>query len=224
MSKMSQELLTPTLCTTVEDNVLKALNQHASHVVAAISMHSPRAVGDAVQDFLSQHLESLFPDGIIKGFEDGFERRSMEDMAFYDTANCYHAVDVKTQNVDTAFSMPNLISVKRLAKFYQNDTNFFDLLVVKYKQVGEELRYTACHLLPIEHLKWECLTIGALGWGQIQIANANNITADRTQTRKQWMLKLCGNLESFYEEEIGKIRERESWFSDIREYWEARQE
>ena len=28
---------------------------------------------------------------------------------------------------------------------------------------------------PIEFLDWDCLTIGALGWGQIQIANSNDI-------------------------------------------------
>lgn len=183
-------------------------------------MHSPRAVGDAVQDFLSEHLLECFPAHVIKSFEAGFERRSMEDMAFYDTADCYYAVDVKTQNIATNFSMPNLISVQRLAKFYQNDTNFFNILMVKYEQEDEALHYTECHFLPIEHLKWECLTIGALGWGQIQIANANHVAIDRAQTRRQWMLDLCDRIDLFYEAEVGKIKERRSWFSGIRQYWE----
>lgn len=215
-----QEILTPQLRETIEHRILTVLNEQATHLVTALSMHSPRAVGDAVQDFLSQHLENCFPENVIKIFETDFERRSMEDMAFYDTAGFYHAVDVKTQNVATAFNMPNLISVQRLAKFYKNDSNCFDLLMVKYEQLDGKLHYIDCHFLPIENIAWDCLTIGALGWGQIQIANANHIQIDRTQTRRQWMLNLCDYLEDFYEAEIGKIRERETWFADIRKQWE----
>jgi len=217
---MEQPIFSPSVREEIETYVLAALNKQATSVVSPLSMHSPRAVGDGVQDFLAQHLQACFPKGVITTFETGFERRSMEDMAFYDAENCYHAVDVKTQNVDTAFNMPNLISVRRLAKFYSNHTNFFNLLMVQYKQKGDKLCYTSCLFLPIENLKWDCLTLGALGWGQIQIANANNIQIDRTQTRREWMLKLCDRLDFFYDEEIGKIAERKSWFADIRDSWE----
>lgn len=164
-----QEILTTALRETVEQHILNALNEQAAHIVTTLSMHSPRAVGDAVQEFLAQNIECCFPNNVIKKFESGFERRSMEDMAFYDVADNYHAVDVKTQNVATTFNMPNLISVQRIAKFYQNATNCFNLLMVRYEQVGDDLHYTDCHFLPIEHLAWDCLTIGALGWGRYRL-------------------------------------------------------
>ena len=37
---------------------------------------------------------------------------------------------------------------------------------------------------PIEFLDWNCLTIGALGWGQIQIANSNDIRLNDRYSRK----------------------------------------
>ena len=80
--------------------------------------------------------------------------------------------------------MPNLISVRRLARFYENDTNTYLLLIVEYELTPAGLHYTGCHFYPIEHIRWECLTLGALGWGQIQIANANHILFDTTQTRQ----------------------------------------
>jgi hypothetical protein len=37
-------------------------------------------------------------------------------------------VDVKTHREETAFNMPNLTSVDRLARFYEDDANFFVML------------------------------------------------------------------------------------------------
>ena len=75
---------------------------------------------------------------------------------------------------------------------------------------------------PIEAFSWDCLTIGALGWGQIQIANANVLKFNEVINRKEWMLQLCNNIEMFYDEEISKIDERKNWFNDIKDYWRKR--
>lgn len=75
--------------------------------------------------------------------------------------------------------------------------------------------------MPIEMLDWSCLTLGALGWGQIQIANSNNIVLNEEATRKQWMLQLCDRLDLFYPNEIAKITGRIDYFKKVREYWES---
>ena len=146
----------------------------------------------------------------------------MEDMAFYDNENRYYAVDCKTHNLSTAFNMPNLISVRRIANFYKNESNFFCILIVEYSIKNNSIKYKACHFKPIEAFSWECLTIGALGWGQIQIANANVLKFNKKINRKEWMLQLCDKLDAFYEDEIGKIGERKTWFNDIREFWKKK--
>jgi hypothetical protein len=75
-------------------------------------------------------------------------------------------------------------------------------------------------LFLLEYLDWSCLTLGALGWGQIQIANSNILNIDIENTRKRWMLQLCDALDLFYPNEIAKITQRIGYFRNIREYWE----
>ncbi|MBQ7443444.1 MAG: hypothetical protein IJS59_06210 [Bacteroidaceae bacterium] len=204
-----------------EANILNLLNDKARHLVRGRSLRSPRAIGDSVQLFLSEKrgLQQCLPASMLKSFEGDFERRSMEDMAFYDNENQYYAVDCKTHNLATAFNMPNLISVRRLANYYKNDFNTFCLLIVEYGVNGDEIEYKACHFKPIEAFSWDCLTIGALGWGQIQIANANRLEFLSCPKRKEWMIQLCERLELFYDEEVAKIAERKQWFNDIKDYW-----
>lgn len=203
-------------------NVLHKLRGEATSLLGVNALGSPRAVGDAVQMYLAgEHgLKTCLP-GIVAGkFESGFSRRSMEDMAFY-YGNLYFAVDCKTHNIDTEFNMPNLISVQRLANFYRNDTNTFCILIVEYSVNDSQISYRQCHFKPIEALEWNCLTFGALGWGQIQIANANRLKFSKTPDRRAWMLELCNRIDRFYCDEIGKIGERRRWFDDVREYWES---
>lgn len=74
----------------------------------------------------------------------------------------------------------------------------------------------------IEHLAWDCLTIGALGWGQIQIANASRIVVDLSLTKRDWMLQLCDVMLAFYPHEIEKITDRISYFGKVRQFWTER--
>jgi len=201
----------------VENKLLNYLNDNAQRIV---NTFSPRIVGDALQEFFAEHLQSCFPPQFAAKFETDFERRSMEDMAFYDNAGNYYAIDVKTHDVDTHFSMPNLISMQRLAKFYRNDTNTFCILIVDYKVVTDHIEYLSCHFKPIEYFAWSCLTLGALGWGQIQIKDSNRLLFEPEPSRKRWMLELCEAAAAFYETEIGKIAERKDWFSKEKTYWE----
>jgi hypothetical protein len=118
--------------------------------------------------------------------------------------------------------MPNLTSVDRLARFYEDDANFFVMLMVKYRVEDTHVTVTTVHFLPIEHLKWSCLTLGALGWGQIQIANSKHIEIDRSATRRSWMLDFCDNVLEFYPRESAKIVKRITRFEKVKEFWLAK--
>ena len=128
-------------------------------------------------------------------------------------------MDVKTHRLSTKFNMPNLISVERLARFYESDTNYFVVLMVSYDVEGLRAIIENVKFIPIEFLGWDCLTIGALGWGQIQIANSNIITVNQKYPRKQWMLEFCDTMLEFYPREIGKIGKRVSRFEAVRAFW-----
>lgn len=63
------------------------------------------------------------------------------------------------------------------------------------------------------------MTIGALGWGQIQIANSNQITLKPQYSRKKWMLEMCDALLLFYPKEIAKIEGRIGRFEEVKDAW-----
>lgn len=181
---------------------------------------SPRTVGDAAQDVIETYFADKLPTYMGQSINEKFARRAMADVAFTDVHGNYVIVDVKTHNEETAFNMPNLTSVERLSRFYQDDSNYFSLLIAKYNLENGEPKFDKVIFIPIEYLDWSCLTIGALGWGQIQIANAKIINVNYKQTRKEWMLKLCDALDLFYPNEIEKINNRIAHFKSIRAFWE----
>lgn len=84
----------------------------------------------------------------------------MADMAFTDVDGFYYVVDVKTHRADTKFNMPNLTSVERLARFYEDDSNYFVLLLVSYQLNDDKAVFTDMRFIPIEFLSWDCLTLG----------------------------------------------------------------
>jgi hypothetical protein len=184
---------------------------------------STRAFGDAVEGILGEHFREIIGAECAE-YSATFARRSMADIAFKDKDDFYYVVDVKTHRADTVFNMPNLISVERLARFYEDDANYFTLLLLRYTLTGIHATIFDVIFAPIEFLDWECLTIGALGWGQIQIANSNRICLRPQYSRKQWMLELCDILFEFYPREITKIQTRLKYFERLREYWEQKRD
>ena len=206
----------------IEANTLRLLNLQQD-ILSSYSLSSPRAAGDAIQEIVAQSFASILGPWASL-YSASFARRSMADLAFTDADGYYYIVDVKTHRLDTKFNMPNLTSVERLARFYEDDANYFVLLLISYQVEGARLRFTNAHFVPIEFLDWSCLTIGALGWGQIQLANSNIVVVRPFYSRKQWMLELCDILLSFYPREIEKILKRANHFEKLRAEWAARPE
>ncbi len=193
------------------------LNGH-SDFLSLNTVKSTRAVGDALQDILAEQFDRLLGDWCSE-YSSEFARRAMADLAFKDKQDNYYVVDVKTHREDTKFNMPNLTSVERLARFYEDDKNFFVLLMIKYHADKTKIVVNHVDFIPIEFLDWNCLTIGALGWGQIQIANSNRIEVNPKNSRKKWMLELCDTLLEFYPKEIGKIQNRVGYFEKVKARW-----
>ena len=197
----------------VADQIRDYVNS-VSDFLSAHTADSPRAVGDAIQTLISDRFDSFLGDWCVE-YSNDFARRAMADLAFRDQEDFYTVVDVKTHREDTRFNMPNLTSVERLARFYQSNSNVFAVIMVKYRIEGTNLRATEVVFSPIEFLDWGCLTIGALGWGQIQIANSNVITVNDGYSRKDWMLQLCNTMLDFYPAEILKIQDRSNHFLNL---------
>ena len=200
----------------IEKDIKDFLNSQTDFLSLRTSS-STRATGDAIQELLAENFKEFLGDR-VREYSSEFARRAMADLAFTDNDGFYHVIDVKTHRLDTHFNMPNLTSVERLARFYEDDKNYFVVLFVAYNLQGIRVVVEKVHFVPIEFLYWDCLTIGALGWGQIQIANSNIINIE-TQSRKKWMIKLCDTLFEFYPNEISKIKERVDYFRKVKERW-----
>ncbi|MGH9684581.1 MAG: hypothetical protein ACRD4S_13340 [Candidatus Acidiferrales bacterium] len=219
---MKSPILTPGARKTIERKILNVLNQQKDFL-SVVTAGSTRATGDAIQSIIEEQFEAILGD-LGGEYSAKFARRAMADLAFKDKHGNYYVVDVKTHREETVFNMPNLTSVDRLARFYEDDMNFFIVLMVRYGVTGTKVKVTKVHFVPIENLSWSCLTIGALGIGQIQIANARNITIDLEKTRRSWMLDLCETILQFYPREIIKIGKRVAKFEKVREFWLAKED
>lgn len=189
------------------------LNNHKSNFLSGIT----------IREIIEHNYFELFGKYCEK-YDKSISRRAMADLAFTDKDGFYYVVDVKTHRLDTKFNMPNLTSVERLSRFYEEDVNYFTLLKIDYRTNGTRVEIAKITFAPIEFFDWDCLTIGALGWGQIQIANANVVKIAPKNSRKKWMLELCDTMLEFYPKEIGKIGERIDHFKKIRKVWEKKKE
>lgn len=194
----------------VQDKVRDLINS-SPDFLSKNTAQSPRAAGDAIENAVAASFDKILGDHCGE-YSSSFARRAMADLAFKDREGLYYIVDVKTHRTDTKFNMPNLTSVERLARFYEDDANFFTLLLISYGVEGVKAMVSEVTFVPIEFLGWDCLTIGALGWGQIQIANSNVVTVNPGYPRKRWMLDFCDVMLEFYPKEIAKIGERVSRF------------
>ena len=210
----------------VADNIKNYINS-SPEFLSQQTAESTRAVGDALESLLADKFNTFLGDWCAE-YSNDFARRAMADLAFTDKEDFYSIVDVKTHREDTKFNVPNLTSVERLARFYESDSNIISLILIliliRYTIEGTKVTTTEVIFTPIEFLSWECLTVGALGWGQIQIANSNNIKMVDGYSRKEWMLELCDTLFEFYPKEIRKIQERVGRFEDVKAYWESRED
>ena len=219
---MKSPIFTSGAYKTIEEKVLRLLNKQADFL-SADTAESTRAAGDAIQSIIEDNFEEILGEHGGE-YSASFARRAMADLAFKDKPNNYYVVDVKTHREETAFNMPNLTPVDRLARFYEDDANFFVMLMVKYGVTGTKVKVSKVHFVPIEYLKWSCLTLGALGAGQIQIANSKHIEIDSTKTRRSWMLEFCDNVLQFYPREIVKINKRIGKFEKVKEFWLAKKD
>ena len=199
---------------------LELLNSQQD-ILSPRTLHSTRAAGDAIEEIIADSFDFILGEWCTD-YSTSFARRAMADLAFTDIDGLYYVVDVKTHRTSTKFNMPNLTSVRRLSRFYEDDNNYFSLLLVSYHLDKTQAVFNDVKFIPIEFLDWGCLTIGALGWGQIQIANSNRVSINPQYSRKKWMLELCDIVADFYTKEIGKISERTDHFEKVREFWLAK--
>ena len=110
------------------------------------------------------------------------------------------------------FSMPNLISVKRLKDVLEDDSKTLSYVFIDYKRENGNVLIEDIHIKYIWELDWSILSIGALGKGQLQIKDANKELIFTDMGKDAWFEILKTKVMEFYTKQIIKIeKEMKLW-------------
>lgn len=173
--------------------------------------NEPRVVAENVKMICRQEFNNCLPAGTISlNLSDDLSRHSMGDINVTDCDGCNYYIDIITHNLDTNFNMPNITSISRLSKYYSvnNPSSFFLILMIEYNINALGINFQSVQLFAIENISWDCLRIGSLGTGQIQLKNSNTIIIDYKLSREIWMSEFYRQAEIYYANEISKAQER----------------
>lgn len=135
-------------------------------------------------------------------------RKSLGDFLIDDDIN--RPVNVKSNNLGKNNYSPNIMSAKRLIKWWTGSPEremFF--LFINYRKTENGIEYVNdSGIIAAEHIKWSCLTIEAQGWGVIQMCKP--LELDKTQDKKMFL----SGMKLAYEKYMGK---EEAKMAKIRE-------
>ena len=187
MSEMNKTLLR-----SLNDKVKSFIKSHRLDVPPNLAV-KPRAVGEAYEELMQDSFEELLgTDG--QKYEKATRAKATADFSFYGNDGKYYAVDVKTHCIGK-WGMPNLISYKKLDKFYRDSNNTFLILLIDYEVTDEgNVVPNNVKLVPIEWISWDCLAVqGTLG--QIQIKKAE-LVYPYGLSREEWIENFRINVRS----------------------------
>ena len=168
-----------------------------------------RAVGDKLEADTVDILKEIVPNNLVEAKS----KRSIDDftLVFDGNVNLY---DTKTHFIQDGdgFSMPNLISVKRLKKVLEDDSKTLSYVFIDYVRENGKVIVKDVHVKYIWELDWSILGIGALGKGQLQIKDANKDLIFTDIGKEKWFEILKTKVVEFYNKELLKIqKELTTW-------------
>ena len=122
-------------------------------------------------------------------------------------AETYH-VNVITRRKSATLNQPNITSIRRLAALYQKRTDVFALMLVSYTVKNRGVVVSKVQLFRIEHLSWFNLSIGALGWGQLQLKGLDDLDVCTSRERKDWLRTFAVEVDHFYLSQHSRVMEQ----------------
>ena len=162
-----------------------------------------RGVADVIEKYICEQIIKIDDQNLI--IEESKTKKSLEDVQIKNNQELYK-IDIKTHDINSDFSMPNLISVDRLKKFYENDNNYIIYIFISYNTINNNTQIKNIQIRFIEELSWDILGIQNLGKGQLQIKNMNNQLIFVEINRINWINTLKQNMIKFYKKQIEKTQ------------------
>lgn len=169
-----------------------------------------RTIGDLVEKKVIEIiLQNQNP--IINEVKLSTGKKSMEDVSVVSDGVTY-MLDPKSHNVDSEFSMPNLSSISRIKKLFDNDKKEMMYVFVDYRIFGQVVRIEDIKVLYLWELDMSMLGIGALGKGQLQIKNLNKELVISDEGKQIWYGKLKTQVKEYLAKQIKKIeKQKKEW-------------
>lgn len=168
-----------------------------------------RAVGDKLEADTVDILKEILPKNLVEAKS----KRSIDDftLVFDGNINLFDTKSHFVQETD-GFSMPNLISVKRLKDVLEDSSKTLSYVFIDYKRENGNVLIEDIHIKYIWELDWSILSIGALGKGQLQIKDANKELIFTDMGKDAWFEILKTKVMEFYTKQILKIeKEMKLW-------------
>ena len=164
-----------------------------------------RGIGDLLEDCVKDAYRQHLSDSDTYRYLKPTTVRSIEDFSVAGEGRVYY--DVKTRDLDRDFSMPNLISAKRLYRLYQHENVELRYALIEYRGADNTKEVVGYTERPIESIDWSCLSVQNLGEGQIQLSCTGD-PAIFHGTRQEWMLELKQRMQVFLDHTISKMEKR----------------
>lgn len=161
-----------------------------------------RGYADMIEKLVAEEAKK----NCAKAFNPARSKRSIEDFSYRGSKTTWY--DVKSFDVDSDFSMPNLVSIDRLRKVMGDPTQDLIYILVQYKLDHKNRKVTVeeVEFRPIYSINPSVLAIQNLGKGVLQIKNMHNSLDAYTGTRDDWMKEISKMAMAFYNKQILKFQ------------------
>lgn len=187
-----------------------------------------RTIGDLIENMVINIIKQNQGE-IIQEVKLSKGKKSTEDVAFISDGVKY-LLDPKSHNVDSDFSMPNLIAIEKLRKLLSKNVEKkkpvrkskkpkkivlpqeLMFVFVDYKIESDIVKIGSVNVTFVWELDMSMLGIGALGKGQLQIKNLNKDLVFTDEGKNIWFQRLRVEVKSYLEKQIIKIKKlQEEW-------------
>ena len=163
---------------------------------------SKKQILEKIENVCVDKIFDLQKDNII--INKAKSKRTIEDVQI-NYGKLTYKVDVKTHGANNELSMPNLISIDRLRKFYESDDNFLIYVFINYSTENNITKINKIDVKYIEEIHWSMLAIQNIGKGQLQIKDMKNDLLFTEADREKWMTTLRLKAVKYYDKLIEKV-------------------
>jgi hypothetical protein len=185
----------------IKDKLIELTKPLLNHTFNTKNLQQ-RGIADKIEYMFCETITTLSGDGLV--VEQATSKRSMEDIQVVINGKTTK-IDIKSHSLGSTFSMPNLVSVDRLRKFYSDSNNSLVYLFIDYSVEGDTTTIKNIEIKLVEELSWEMLAIQNLGKGQLQIKDMNSDLIFIDADREVWLNTLSEKTKSYYDKLIKKI-------------------